>query len=555
MAKNFGRITIDNSAFMHYDAVAIDRQASEFVFGSIVAADTLLKNISKALKKRVNCYVESRCHATIQGQFDIEKERQNGSDFSHMTIKKKDVVDRTETNELYTFYIFYRNGDELEEILYDKIYGNTSVPILKAWVPYILENLRSLSCVRRVEVYHCYEEAPFHCLKFSMSRSGLLDIVQNGLRNGRLSISENNEVSEIMTEVTGLDMYLNVFGDILAEKIQGAFVPKFNPHQDTYTDYVNNYDDACHYGGIEIYEAQKAVIQAVVNNMNKNKTTIVVGEMGVGKTLLGAGMTYAHYSKKSGSSTIVMCPGHLVEKWQREVERLVPNSKGYIVENISELMALEDKIKDKYKREHSFVILSKENAKFSYEKRPAAIWSRSKGCFVCPECGKTLFKEVYKGEGRRRYKIREKLTEKDFLKEYAYNIVCGNDVYKFDSEKNKNVKVPCNAKLWTPLNKFEQNSKWVKLGSEGWIMKSHFEEMYNDYFSRRETLNKKEQGFLLKLMEKKDELKETGDISSSANGVRKYSIAKYVRERLKGHVDYFIADELDLMAPHTVMCA
>lgn len=544
MAKNFGRITIDNSAFMHYDAVAIDRQASEFIFGSIVAADTLLKNISKTLKKRVNCYIESRCHATIQGQFDIEKERQNGSDFSHMTIKKKDVIDRTETNELYTFYIFYRDGDELEEILYDKIYGNTSVPILKAWIPYILENLRSLSCVRRVDVYHCYEEAPFYCLKFSMSRSGLLDIVQNGLRNGRLSISENKDVSEIMTEVTGLDMYLNVFGDILAEKIQKAFVPKFDPHQDTYTEYVNNYDDACHYGGIEIYEAQKAVIQSVVNNMNKNKTTIVVGEMGVGKTLLGAGMTYAHYGKKSGSSTIVMCPGHLVEKWQREVERLVPNSKGYIVENISELMLLEDKIKDKYKREHSFIILSKENAKFSYEKRPAAVWSKSKGCFVCPECGQTLFKEVYMGEGRRKYKIREKLKEKDFLKEYAYNIVCGNDVYKFDSEKNKNIKVPCNAKLWTPLNRFEQNSKWIKLGAEGWIMKSHFEEMYNDYFSRRETLNKKEQSFLLKLMEKKDELKETGDISSSANGVRKYSIAKYVRERLRGYVDYFIADEL-----------
>lgn len=554
MAKNFGRITIDNSAFMHYDAVAIDRQSSEFVFGSIVASDTLLKNIGKLVKKRVNCYVESRCHATIVGDFDVEKEKQSGNDFSHMTIKKKDVVERGESNELYTFYVFYRNEEELEEILYDKIYGNTSVPILKEWLPYILDNLRATSCVRRVEVYHCYEEAPFQCLKFSMSRSGLLDIVQTGLRSGSLSIDQRNEVSQIMNEVTGLDMYLNVFGDTLAEKIQQAFVPKFNPHVDSYAEYVNNYDDACHYGGIEIYEAQKAVIQAVVNNMNKNKTTIVVGEMGVGKTLLGAGMAYAHYGKKAGSSSIIMCPGHLVEKWQREVERLVPNAKGYIVENISELMALEDKLKDKYKKEHSFIILSKENAKFSYEKRPAAVWSRVKGCFVCPECGQALFKEVYKGEGRRRYKIREKLTEKDFLKEYAYNIICGNEVQKYDAEKNKNVKVPCEAKLWTPLNRYEQKSKWVKLGSEGWIMKSHFEEMYDDYFSRRETLNKKEQGFLLKLMDKKDELKETGKISSSSNGVRKYSVAKYIRERLKGSIDYFIADELNL-APHTVMCA
>ena len=79
--------------------------------------------------------------------------------------------------------------------------------------------------------------------------------------------------------------------------------------------------------------------------------------------------------------------------------------------------------------------------------------------------------------------------------------------------------------------------------------------MYEDYFARRDTLNKKEQKLLLKLMEKKEELNETGNLTSSTKGVRKYSIAKYVRERLKGYIDYFIADELDMMAPHTVMYA
>ena len=262
------------------------------------------------------------------------------------------------------------------------------------------------------------------------------------------------------------------------------------------------------------------------------------------KTLISLGSVYAHYGKKAGSSSVIMCPGHLVEKWKREVERLVPNAKGYIVENIFELMALEDKIKDKNKKEHSFIILSKENAKFSYEKRPAAIWSMSKKCFVCPSCGKPLFKEVWRGEGRRKYKVKERLTEQDFLKEYAYNTVCGNEITKFDIEKNRNTKVPCGAKLWTPLNRFEKDSKWVKLGAEGWILKSHFNSMYNSYFAKRDLLNKKEQSFLLKLIEKKQELDETGELTSSSNGVRKYSIAKYIRERLKGHFDYFIADEL-----------
>lgn len=262
-------------------------------------------------------------------------------------------------------------------------------------------------------------------------------------------------------------------------------------------------------------------------------------------------MVYSHYGKKAGSSTIVMCPGHLVIKWQREIERLVPNAKGYIVENISELMALEDKIKNKNKKEHSFIILSKENAKFSYEKRPAALWSDSKKSFTCPECGQALFKEVYMGEGRQKYKVKAPLEKRDFAKEYAFNLVCGNEVKVYNNEKNKWEKQDCNAKLWTPLNRYETNCKWLKLGTEGWIMRKHFNELHDDYFARRNELNKKEQGFLLRLIDKKQELEETGEMKSSSNGVRKYSIAKYVRERMKGHIDYVILDELKCGSLHS----
>lgn len=285
MARNFGRLTIDNSSYMHYDSVVVDRTSSEFVFASIIASDTLLKNISKVIKKKVNCYIENRCHVIIQGGFDVEKEKQNNGDFSHMIIKKKDVIDKNDTNELYTFYILYRSPEELKEVIYDKIYANTSVPILQEWTDYLVSSFERLGLIRPINVYHSYESAPFEAVKINLTKTGLLDIVQSGLRTGLISIGETETASEIMTEVNGLDMYLNIFGDTLAEKIQQAFTPKFNPHEDKYTEYVNNYDDSCHYGGIEIYEAQKAVIQAAVNNMNKNKTTFVIGEMGVGSFL------------------------------------------------------------------------------------------------------------------------------------------------------------------------------------------------------------------------------------------------------------------------------
>ena len=286
MARDFGKLTIDNSAFMHYDVVVVDRQCADFVFGSFVAPDTLLKNITSAVKRKTNCYIENRCHCVIQGKLDVEKERKAGSDFSHMTIKKQDIIEKADNNELYTFYVMYRNETEFEDVLYDKLYGNTAVPIIKEWMPFIIDSFRQQNLVRSLAVYHSYgDNAPFECAKVQLSRVGLLNIVQAGLRTQLISIAGNNTASETMNEVNGLDMYLNVFGDLLAEKIQQAFVPKFTPGQDEYTQYVNNYDDSCHYGGIEIYEAQKAVIQAAVNNMNKNKTTIVVGEMGVGSLL------------------------------------------------------------------------------------------------------------------------------------------------------------------------------------------------------------------------------------------------------------------------------
>lgn len=284
MKRKFDKIQIDNGAYMHYDAVVIDRSAQEFVFGSIVASDVALKNIMKVVKKKVNCYVEHKCHAVIQGDFIVEKEKQTNGDFAHLVMMKKDVVEKISDNEMYTFYIISRDNEELESVLYDKLYDNTSIPIMRDWMKYIFQHFSINHNIREMTVYHRYEDGtePFRAHKVCFTKSGLLDAVQTGLRSGNINIDNQRESSTIMNETNGLDMYLNVFGDILADKIQRAFVPKYDPKRDEYSEYVNNYDDSCHYAGIELFEAQKAVIQSAVNNLDKNKTTIVVGEMGCG---------------------------------------------------------------------------------------------------------------------------------------------------------------------------------------------------------------------------------------------------------------------------------
>ena len=93
-------------------------------------------------------------------------------------------------------------------------------------------------------------------------------------------------------------------------------------------------------------------------------------------------------------TNVIMCPSHLTLKWKREVERLVPNGKGYIIKNISDLIAVKDQILDKHKKENMYLILSKDTAKFSYETRPCAIWSETKKAYICPVCGQVLTKRV-----------------------------------------------------------------------------------------------------------------------------------------------------------------
>ena len=107
---------------------------------------------------------------------------------------------------------------------------------------------------------------------------------------------------------------------------------------------------------------------------------------------MGAAIPYVHHANRDkGYNVVVVCPSHLVNVWTREIEERIPNAKAYIIYDFKELKELEPKLRNKNKIENSYIILSKERAKMSYEKRPAAIWSRSKNTFICPECGQILY--------------------------------------------------------------------------------------------------------------------------------------------------------------------
>lgn len=257
---------------------------------------------------------------------------------------------------------------------------------------------------------------------------------------------------------------------------------------------------------------------------------------------MGAAIPYVHNANRSkGYNVVVSCPSHLTPVWKREVEERIPNARAYVIQDYKELISLESKLRNPNKIENSYIILSKERAKLGYDKRPASVWSRSKNTFVCPDCGQVLYTKEFEGAGRRRIEHHVPFNQLSMAKQLASNTRCMNEVRKWNHNEQRYEVVPCNASLWTPLNRDDQNHKWFKLGSEGWIYKSHIVPI-TEALMNKERLNKKENALFSKLMEQYELVQIGEEPVSIYKGAKKYPIAKYIRERMKDVFDYCLVD-------------
>ena len=404
---SFNRISVGTLNTMYTDLIFVDRATSELIFGSVISYSTIMNMSFKELQtKGLHCYIPGLgTHRTVRNGYDYEMKKDGISDYAHGIFYAKDKVEYMEDGSEHIHVFIYSNSDkELCDKLFDKVSKYSSIPVLKEWKAYILDKLSRNNKVRRMYKFTTIEDDTSRCHRAIFNKEDIKEIVKEGLKTKAINIAGNNNPSPILSNITGLNDYLNCFGEILAEKIQTSFKPKFIPGEDSYDTYTNFVDDFMyHEANIELFEAQKSIIQSVVNNLKVNDSTFVIAEMGSGKTSMGAAIPYAHHANKNkGFNTVVVCPSHLTVKWKREVEERIPNARAYIVSDFNELKGIESKLRNNQKVENTYVILSKERAKMNYDLRPAAIWSKSKKTFVCPDCGQVLYTKEYEGSGRRR---------------------------------------------------------------------------------------------------------------------------------------------------------
>ena len=139
--------------------------------------------------------------------------------------------------------------------------------------------------------------------------------------------------------------------------------------------------------------AQEDAIRGAVLSLEAHRGTTVVGEMGTGKTFIGAAAAHMAGFRR----ILILCPPHLTKKWKREVEETVPGARAAIVTSITGL----ERLRISAGSGPLFVVMSRERAKLSYRWAPAVTrrWATSKGWLVrneetgepfrvpcCPDC-------------------------------------------------------------------------------------------------------------------------------------------------------------------------
>lgn len=572
------RLTIANGRALSANITVTDNSYGEgFVFTSAFGYSSNIKQAERDMHKKCNVSFWSRYYTLEPGLYDIFTSKIPNSDFSHIIISKKDRLYKTDTEiEMMSFFVYVYDVNEqdislsvsddtmeipqaLQDAMYDKFYKMSPAPVLKEWIPYLFRSLcrqysiHPLRCTQSEDLPH--KMSAFHV---SVSVNALTSAITEGLQSGDININGSNAASIRMDEMSGIDGYLNEFSETLAHRIHNAFRPYFIPGQDSYSQTLNDLCDyAAYHGHLKLYDAQKAVCQAVSNALDKKKSAFIVGECGSGKTAMGIETILTQAKGKRGLTIVVMCPAHIVLKWKSEIERLAPLSDAVIIDDFSSLLKIKDYIADKKRKRNLWLILSKETAKFGYEERPAAVWNESKvshyhhdAAYTCPHCGKPLFYVTHEGHGRNKFPVSHRLKALDFAKKNARNAVCINTVRKWNPETMMYEEVPCNTKLWEAFTKDvdykngNDAKEWVKT-SMGWIEKARIPEEIDRIQGKLDIdvdIEKDEKNWLEAMLVATDE-----DEKNIVRAPRKYPIAKYIHRYLKPYLDYFICDEIHLM--------
>ena len=167
-----------------------------------------------------------------------------------------------------------------------------------------------------------------------------------------------------------LAQFIDTYKEAIAQRVVESYPPLYRPSQNGH-------------GLPQLIRsplgAQADAIRGVTLSLKAHQGTNLVGEMGTGKTFIGASAAYAAGFQR----VLVLTPPHLTRKWKREVEETVPKARVAIVASITDL----ERLRLSTGPGPLFAIMSRERAKLSYRWQAAYTerWATSRGGLIREE--------------------------------------------------------------------------------------------------------------------------------------------------------------------------
>lgn len=314
------------------------------------------------------------------------------------------VVDKTVGKD----YIL-STKEYIADDFYQYLMNNYPLPLMEKWKDYLLEE----SLYQQVVTYHdsCQvvvasdldkeiyagrkiKLADVCVYSIGISEELLKTIVSNGLKNKIICISPKEQQP---LNVAGLDHYLMQYGQSISDTLdQDVLRPQSELKKTT---------DGLALKSIKLRPQQAACTNGMIAaRKNGHKFCFAAEEMGCGKTIQALSMVEAYYnqkwmaehpgktlkdcflSKEVSYRTAIICPTHLLDKWEHEILSQIPGAVVHQVTTLSQLIELRERRKLRQGKE--FYIFSKERAKGDTLKKPVPtrMGYRYIAANVCMDC-------------------------------------------------------------------------------------------------------------------------------------------------------------------------
>ncbi|NMA64483.1 MAG: DEAD/DEAH box helicase [Syntrophomonadaceae bacterium] len=363
-----------------------------------------------------------------------------------------EVRSRTRTDQGYQIIlinpglIIAFNQDEMHQAMYrhlieiDVPAPSPREPIFKECMDRVLERAVNAQYFRRptimttlpeMDTAHIY--LPQEELKYQFREQAAEEIAQFIPSPA----SPDNLFAGIEGVADYIEKYSNEIGNKVADQVEYLHTPG---------DYSKELLDKC---PRPLFPQQADITAAGSKTLDRLGHVIVMGEMGVGKTAIGAAMCYYHAQGKPFRA-IVTCPSHLLNKWKREIKEVVPDAKTKVFvekDGKKPWQHFFDQWKESTDPETpEYWIVSNETLRGGYIQKPGFTIKRRKrfdpeleervwaDLAACPGCGSILMYRVKK----RDEEIWMEMTPDDFKNHNTRNhqcFRCGEPLWQADGER------------------------------------------------------------------------------------------------------------------------